>query len=139
MILLKLLFKMGQNQSGKRIPKEQRETREQLKRKTLNQRKAEIVQLQENMLSMKYDKALVSTEQLSTLINATETAKCQLDRGGTALTKADLIAIILALEPQYQKDFKQLGELTISDLNTMIRSIIYNPSRLSTSHKFIGK
>ena len=130
-----IILKMGQNQSGKRIPKEQREQREQLKKNTIEQRKADIIQAQEKLLKTKDAQALIPSEQLSTLFKITETAKTQLDRGGATLTKSDLIAIILALEPQYQKNFKQLGELTASDLNTMIRSIIYNPNRLSSTQK----
>lgn len=67
---------------------------------------------------------------MTTVVQIAETAKHQLDRGGTTLTKADLIAIILALDPQIRKDFRQLSELTTSDLNAMIRSIIYDPNRL---------
>jgi hypothetical protein len=124
---------MGQNQSGKRLPKEQREQRETLKKNTLEQRKIDITQARENFLKSNNEKALVPTEQLSTLFKITETAKNQLDRGGATLTKSDLIAVIIALEPRYQKEFNQLGELTLSDLNTMIRSIIYDPNRLSST------
>lgn len=122
---------MGQTQtSAKPLPKEKRVEREQLKKSTLEQRKNEIDKVQEQFLKNQPNNSLVRAEQISTVVQLTETAKWQLDRGGNNLTKADLIAIILALEPQYRKDYRSIGELTTSDLNAMIRSLIYDPNRL---------
>ena len=54
----------------------------------------------------------------------------QLDREGKPFTKADLIAIIIALEPsKFAGNIDGLNDNTIPDLNTMIRLIIYDPSR----------
>lgn len=61
-----------------------------------------------------------------------ETAKTQLDRGGATLTKADLLAVALALDPRLQSEFESLSQLTLSDLNCLIRSMVYDPQRAST-------
>jgi len=64
------------------------------------------------------------------MIKVTETAKKQLGRVGDALTKSDLIAVLIALQPSLNSDIVHLESMTISDLNSMIRSIIYDPSRV---------
>jgi hypothetical protein len=119
---------MGQNQSVK-LSKPKRAERDQLKQNTLQQRKVDIDQAQEHFLKKTKNHSVIPVEHISTVVQLTETAKHQLDRGGTTLTKADLIAVILALDPQTRKNYRQLGELTTSDLNVMIRSMIYDPKR----------
>lgn len=58
-----------------------------------------------------------------------ETSKQQLDRDGKPLTKADLVAIIVALEPQTMQQMDQIQSKTVQDLNALIRILVYNPHR----------
>lgn len=118
---------MGQT-AARPLSKQKRAEREQLKKSKLEERKNAIDQAQEQFLES--NTAVVARDQISTVIQVTEAAKSQLERGGNNLTKADLVAIVVALEPQYRKKYRSLGELTTSDLNAMIRSLIYDPSRL---------
>lgn len=60
------------------------------------------------------------------------TAEQQMKRGGSNLTKSDLIAIIVALDPQRASQMYQLNVLKINDLNFIIRSIIYDMRRYET-------
>jgi hypothetical protein len=55
----------------------------------------------------------------------------QLDRSGKNLVKADLIAIVLSLKPEYITQVDQLQKtFTVEDLNALIRSILYDPERI---------
>jgi hypothetical protein len=56
-------------------------------------------------------------------------AEKQLTKKGANLTKLDLITIIIALEPNNSDKIYQLNSLTVSDLNFMIRAIIYDTDR----------
>lgn len=111
-----------------RLTKEQRADRENLKNTVINQRKNEIDKLQEDIL--KSNTKIIATKDLVNALQIGETAKTQLNRGGNALTKSDLVAIVIALDNTYRAQLVQLNQLTISDLNCMIRSIIYDPSRI---------
>ena len=72
----------------------------------------------------------LSNENIAKAIAITETAKHQLDRNGNNLTKADLIAIVTALQAGNNTDIEYLEKnTTIKDLNTMIRTIVYDPAR----------
>jgi hypothetical protein len=122
---------MGQADSKpKRLTRDQRQNREQMKQNALQQKKDKIQHFQETLLSGSQGKEVIPVQQLTTMLHIGETAKKQLDRGGNGFTKSDLVAILIALEPKFQTDLVQLHELTNSDLTTMIRSIIYDPSRI---------
>jgi hypothetical protein len=125
---------MGLSESKpERLTTEKREQREQNKTIMVEQRKQEINHVQKEILTSmnsKQSTALVQPKDMVAMIKVTETAKNQLDRGGSVLTKPDLIAIILALQPSMRNDISRLESVTISDLNSMIRSIIYDPSRV---------
>jgi len=121
---------MGQTDSKpKRLTKPQREEREQIKHKTLTQRKDDIEKIQHQVINNN-GKEVVPFREITTMLQIGETAKNQLDRGGGALTKSDLVAILIALDPNLRKDLNRLNQLTNSDLNSMIRSIIYDPTRI---------
>jgi hypothetical protein len=69
-----------------------------------------------------------------------DTAIQQLDRNGKTLIKADLIAIIVSLRPEYVNMIEELQtKFTVEDLNSLIRTIIYDPaflnSRLAVNQK----
>ena len=126
---------MGQTDSRpKRISKEQRQQRDHLKHSTLQQRCQDIEQLQQSMVQSAQQNQVVPYKEMTTMLQIGETAKNQLNRGGGALTKTDLVAVIVALDPTLRKDLSQLHQLTLSDLNSMIRSIIYDPSRIFTKN-----
>jgi hypothetical protein len=63
------------------------------------------------------------------LPNTMQIAEEQIKRKGRNLTKHDLVAIIIALEPQQANKIYELNSLKIDDLNFIIRTIIYNPDR----------
>ena len=127
---------MGLSESKpKRLTAEKREKREIAKAYMAEQRKQEIENVQQAILSSAYSgsdssRALIKHNDIINMIKVTETAKKQLDRVGDALTKSDLIAVLIALQPSLKGDIAQLESLTVSDLNSMIRSIIYDPSRV---------
>jgi hypothetical protein len=125
---------MGQTDSKvKRLTQTQRKERDQIKQNTLTQRKQEIEKLQHQVMNGSQGKEVVPFREITSMLQIGETAKNQLDRGGGALTKSDLVAVLIALEPKFRKDIHTLNQLTNSDLNSMIRSIIYDPSRIFSS------
>jgi hypothetical protein len=95
----------------------------------VEQRKQEINHVQQEFLNSMQSTAVIKSKDLVAMIKVTETAKNQLDRGGSVLTKPDLIAIIVALQSTTRNDIARLESVNVSDLNSMIRSIIYDPSR----------
>lgn len=116
-----------------RLTTEERQYREQTKVTMVKQRQEQIDHLQKDMIQSvqsNQSSAIISPKDLVTMIRVTETAKTQLDRGGNILTKADLIATIIALQPSSRSNIPHLESVTVSDLNSMIRSIIYDPSRV---------
>lgn len=119
-----------------RLTTEERQYREQTKTTMVNQRKEEINRVQQDMIESvrsSSSTAIISPKDLVAMIKVTETAKTQLDRGGNVLTKSDLIAVIIALQPSLRSNISYLESITISDLNSMIRNIIYDPSRVMGS------
>lgn len=123
---------MGQSDSKQnKLTKEQREDKNILQQSIIEQRKKDITSVQQDfLLRCSVSTAIISVSEMNTVLQITETAKNQLDRGGNTLTKADLVAIVLALEPKYRKDLNKLKRLTTNDLNRLIRTIIYDPSRV---------
>ena len=120
-----------------RLTTEKRDQREQNKAIMVEQRKQEINHVQQQILSSKQSTALIQAKDVVAMIKVTETAKNQLDRGGGVLTKPDLIAIIVAFQPAMRNDIARLESLTVSDLNSMIRSIIYDPSRVVSNSQSV--
>ena len=59
----------------------------------------------------------------------------QLDREGKNLIKADLIATIIALEPQRASNLFDIQNMSNQDLNILIRSIIYDPEFIMKRYK----
>lgn len=123
---------MGQNQTKyKRVSKEDRQTREILKNNMVSDRVKDIENLQGTILKQASDNSSVTTTDVVNILTLTETAKTQVQRGGSVLTKSDLIAIILALDRyQIYDDFQELQRSSVNDLNVIIRSIIYDTSKV---------
>ena len=72
---------------------------------------------------------ITTHEELVKTILFTETAKEQLKKGGSSLTKTDIIAIIIMIDLNKMNNLEYLKTLTVNDLNTIIRSIIYDTNR----------
>ena len=122
---------MGLSESKpERLTTDKREQRETAKTIMVEQRKQEINHVQKEILNSKESTALIQAKDVVAMIKVTETAKNQLDRGGGVLTKPDLIATMVALQPEMRNDIARLESVTVSDLNSMIRSIVYDPSRV---------
>lgn len=115
---------MGQAESTKRMTKEDRQAKEFQKQKVVTQQVQKIHQAQEDLWNQAKSGSLVSYQDFHKMMQIGETAKAQLSKGGATLTKSDLIAVIIRLDPSV--NMKKLQMATVSDLNTMIRCIIYN-------------
>jgi ribosomal protein L17 len=63
----------------------------------------------------------------SSMLHFIDVASQQLDKKGGNMTKTDLLAIIINLEPTSNID--SLNKLSVTDLNAMIRNIVYDPVR----------
>jgi len=128
---------MGLNESKPEImTKEKRVEREKAKVAICEERKQQIDNVQKQLLETSVkSNAIVNQKDIVNMIKITEKAKHQLDRVGSVLTKSDLVAIIIALNPELKTNISQLESLTVSDLNSMIRTIIYDPSRVVKNTK----
>lgn len=111
----------------------------------IQQMKEKQQKQEELMLSQSYNQHNNHQLQLShgtnTIINdmlpnVYDTAEKQLNRKGLPFNKADLIAIILALDPQNSHRLYQLQILPITDLNFIIRTIIYNPTTYQPNQSY---
>jgi hypothetical protein len=95
-----------------------------LKEKVVSNRIESINNVQKDSIQ-----TITTHEELVKTILFTETAKEQLKKGGSALTKTDIIAIIIMIDLNKMNNLEYLKTLTVNDLNTIIRSIIYDTNR----------
>ena len=95
-----------------------------LKEKVVSNRIESINNVQKDSIQ-----TITTHEELVKTILFTETAKEQLKKGGSALTKTDLIAIIIMIDLNKMNNLEYLKTLTVNDLNTIIRSIVYDTNR----------
>jgi hypothetical protein len=102
-----------------------------LKEKVVNSRIESINNAQKSIIQ---DVDITSHEDLVKTILFTETAKTQLKKGGSALTKTDLISIIIMVDISKLNNLEYLKTLTVNDLNTIIRSIIYDTNRYKSNN-----
>jgi predicted homoserine dehydrogenase-like protein len=118
---------MGNTQA--RMSRRSPSTRKETIKAVANVTAQKVNKAQEQILTQfKNDKtALITPSSVAMALSVCETAKTQIQREGAVLTKADLIAIIVALNGS--NDIAALQSLTIGELNTMIRGIVYDPSR----------
>jgi len=100
--------------------------KEKLKKNVISTRIESINNLQKDSI-----KTITTHEELVNIILLTESAKEQLKKGGSALTKTDLIAIIIKMDLNKMNHLEYLKTLTVNDLITIIRSIIYDPNKSS--------
>lgn len=117
--------------NSKPLSKEARSQREESRADVVRQRKQDIDTFQQQVLSQHgHSSAIVDANEMNLFLSATETAKSQLDRNGEPLVKVDLIAIAMALQPSLKSRMTRLHEMRVSDLNALIRSIVYDPKKL---------
>jgi hypothetical protein len=124
---------MGSSDSKPILTSKDRAIRELAKSDLVNRRKKEIEEVQiqyANSVRDENKNSIVNVKEIANFFKATETAKTQLDRSGDSLIKADLIAIVIALQPDMKYKVDKLNDMRLSDLNVLIRSIIYDPSRI---------
>ncbi len=119
---------------------------EQIKQIAVNTKKQELIQIRNNIITFTETKqnllmnlqnihperSVVTQEPTELfLIN---TAIQQIDRNNKTLIKADLIAIVLSLKPDYINMINELQtKFTVEDLNSLIRNIIYDPKHIQSS------
>lgn len=134
---------MGNKQVKQGKTKEQRSVASENRNTATNAAK-EKIQVAQNFVINEYrqtmstsptttDISIANNENFAKVFSITETAKHQLEREGDPLTKADLLAIVIALNPVYQKHIDTLQKNTMKDLNALIRTIVYDPSRYISS------
>ncbi len=118
---------MGNNHG--RISKDEKERRKNVSEKIIIQRKEQISNVQNEVLTSFQTNPSCSSEEAKRTIMATECAKSQLDRGGKPLNKKDLITILIALDPKNIPNIDKLDSMRMEDLNALIRCIIYDTQR----------
>jgi len=118
---------MGTTESKRYIASKEDRVKKELKKDIIIKQQIEkIDQAQEQLWKDAKTSDLITYKEVNNILEIGNIAKSQLSRGGNNLTKSDLIAICLRLDPELKNKFSQLQNYTISDLNTMIRCIIYN-------------
>jgi hypothetical protein len=126
---------MGQSNSAKRLPKQVRAERDETKHKIADHQIKKIENAQTAFWANAKKTDLVDYNEFNRIMNTAETAKAQLSKGGAPLTKSDLIAICIRMEPAYANKVDQLQQYTVSDLNALIRCIAYDVPELNASAK----
>jgi hypothetical protein len=121
---------MGVSDSKPVLTSDERVARDTAKTTMVQKRKAEIDAIQNQ-----YSTAIVESKEAALFYQVTEKAKQQLDRQGDALVKTDLIAIAIALDPKLKSQYQRLDGMRVSDLNALIRCIIYDPVRVAENQE----
>ncbi len=114
----------------------EREKKETIKKLVTHSTKSKLQNIRDNIEHfVENDKAMINIDSriVNSNIYVIDTAMKQLDRGGKNLIKADLVAIIITLKPNYITMINELQQkMTVDDLNTLIRNIIYDPEFILT-------
>jgi len=127
---------------GLRASKQDKQTKannDEVKERSIASNKAKLLALKSRLLGSQTleDKSSASTTSLvvtkpEASLFIVNTAIQQLDRKGKHLIKADLVALIISLRPEYVNMIEELQtSFTVEDLNSLIRSIIYDPDYLA--------
>jgi len=126
------------NKISSRKTKQQREQTNATRTAVIQMRKDEINQFQSGLMAATVEQirngasneqALITMEHMKKMNELADISRQQLDREGKNLTKSDLIAIIVALEPAQSCHMQALSSYSVADLNSLIRVIVYNPNR----------
>lgn len=105
---------------GNRVSSQERTRRERAKRDLFDER---IERVQTNQRERKQNQ-LVPYNPVAEIIGHTKIA--QLERRGNALTKADLVALLLKLEKRDERDVMYYQSLSCNDLRAAIRLMVYD-------------
>lgn len=90
---------------------------------------ANVAALRAAVVSSVGPSALVAGSAGVAVLAAAAVADTQLARQGGELTKADLVAVVLALQPDLVAKAERVAGLTCSDLRAKIRSVVFDPAR----------
>lgn len=124
-----------------KLSKEEIKNKNELSKKIISNRLEQINDFEKNIVSKIKNNIINEPETIKSVFSISDGAKLQLERGGNQFTKADLIAIIVALDAGKISLMEDLQKLRISDLNSIIRSIIYDTNRymIATNNSFMNK
>ena len=126
-----------------RQSKQESERKETLKQLATRSKKSKLLGLRDmiqkskrNLQNAQKDSDYAVVQQDTRVVQSgsvlIDTAIAQLDRRGKNLIKADLIAVVLALKPEYVTMLESLQtRFTVEDLNELIRNIVYDPDEIS--------
>jgi len=132
---------MSATKSSKaKLSKEDSKNKDELSKKVINNRIDQINDFEKTVVSKIKNNDINEPEMIKSVFSLSDGAKSQLERGGTQFTKPDLIAIIVALDAGKIALMNDLQKLRISDLNSIIRSIIYDTNRymIATNNNFMN-
>jgi hypothetical protein len=123
--------------------KQESERKETLKQLATHSKKSKLLGLRDiiqqskrNLQNAQKDRDYAVVQQDTRIVQSgsvlIDTAIAQLDRRGKNLIKADLIAVVLTLKPEYITMLESLQtRFTVEDLNELIRNIVYDPDEIS--------
>lgn len=126
-----------------RQSKQESERKETLKQLATHSKKSKLLGLRDmiqqskrNLQNAQKDSDYAVVQQDTRVVQSgsvlIDTAIAQLDRRGKNLIKADLIAVVLTLKPEYITMLESLQtRFTVEDLNELIRNIVYDPDEIS--------
>jgi len=126
--------------SKTKLSKAEIKNKDELSKKIINNRIDQINDFEKNIVNNIKNNLINEADTIKSVFSISDGAKSQLERGGTQFTKPDLVAIIVALDAGKIPLMNDLNKLRISDLNSIIRSIIYDTNRymLATNNNFMN-
>lgn len=127
-------LKMG-NRASRRTTSQKQEINKVVE-KVIESNKKNLENLKQSVSTTFSTDTSVATDidkTTSSLLHFIDVASQQLERKGANLTKSDLLAIIINLEPT--AEINSLNKLSVTDLNAMIRNIVYDPVRCEKRFK----
>ncbi len=117
------------NTSTKRSNKQEKFQKNEVKKEFIASQLKQVENIEQSYIqTLQHNPAMlqtVSIQDVKDTLTITDTVKTQIARGGKPLSKIDLITIILSLDSSGKYSVAELKKLTVSDLITMIRTIIY--------------
>jgi hypothetical protein len=117
------------SQSIVKFSKEDKKKNTTMSKKIINNRIDQIDNFEKDIIKKIKNDELNNPTDIKAVFSITETAKSQLEKGGSQFTKADLISIAIALDPSKLSKIEDLKQLRITDLISIIRTIIYDTNR----------
>lgn len=88
-----------------------------------------IAALRASVVTSSSPDALVAGSAAATILAAAAVADTQLARNGDEFTKADLVSIVVALQPELAANVAQVQQLNRAELRAKIRTVVYDPAR----------